>query len=755
MAALLPSWLDAKSSATAAFLVLWTAVLLFRLLPTPFTAVPMDVGDPLLNAAILHWNATVTPLTERWWNFPSFFPAPGVTTFTEHLLGIWPLASPVIWLTGNPVLAYNVAFALSFPMAGLAMFALVRYLTGSSAGAFAAAIAFAFAPYRANQLSHLQMLSTWGMPLALLGLHQYVGAGRRAGLAWFGLGWLVSALSNGYSIVFFGVYLVCWLLWFGTARTTRARLPAVILTLLVVSLPLAPVLLHYASAHAYYGFTRSIDEIILYSSDLTGIISASPTAPVAARLVRTLHEEGAVFPGFAAVALAAWAVARGLPAGGGSRAPRAFGKVALALAALFFIAAVVGWQTHVRVDMWIVRLSLSRPWKPLALALVCLVAALPSFPRVRAAFVSGNAVFFYAASAVLTWVLCLGPQVRFNKEVLLSQAPYAWLTHLPGVTALRVPSRFWMMATLSLAVLVGFAVARLVASGRRTPRVIAAIAVAAMLAEGWMDIGIAQVDLRIARPPAGITAPVLELPAGAVAEDVAAEFRAVLGGYSTLNGYSGNRPPHWGPLVRGLSLGDSAVLTELRRHMEVLVSVHADDRDGLRSWVTTTQQDAVPVTSSGGRTLLRLTKLDAATPVARADVPFRIVDTSCAADMARLAADGDLSTRWECGNQTQGQRITLDLGRPVTIAGVSPAVGPFDYDAPAHLEIDVSESGHEWRNVWRGLTYAQSLTGALQDVRRHEVPIGFDPVEARYVRLTQIGDKTNYYWSVAELRVMR
>ena len=349
----------ATALAAAVFLVLWTGVLLFPLLRAPLTAVPMDVGDPLLNAAILHWNASVIPFTERWWNFPSYFPASGVTAFTEHLLGVWPLASPVIWLTGNPVLAYNVAFALSFPLAGLAMFALVRHLTGSSAGAFAAAIAFAFAPYRANQLSHLQMLSTWGLPLALLGLHQYVQSGRRVGLVWFGLGWLGAALSNGYFMLFFGVYLGCWLLWFGTASSTRGKLPAVALALLVASLPLAPVLLRYVHVHAYYGFTRPIDAIILYSTDLTGILSASPNAPVAGRLVRLLNEEGAVFPGFAALGLAAWAVARGLP-GGASRTPGVSGNIALALSALFFIAAAIAWQTDVRIEMWVVRLSLSK-----------------------------------------------------------------------------------------------------------------------------------------------------------------------------------------------------------------------------------------------------------------------------------------------------------------------------------------------------------------------------------------------------------
>lgn len=725
------------------------------MLRDPFTSVPMDPGDPLLNAAILQWNATVTPLTERWWNFPAFFPARGVTTFTEHLLGLYPFASPVIWLTGNPLLAYNVVFALSFPLAGLAMFALVRHLTGSGAGAFAAAVAFAFSPYRADQLSHLQMLTTWGMPLALLGLHQYMSGGRRVGLVWLGVGWLATALSNLYFMVFFGVYLGCWLLWFGTPRGARSRLPPVALTMVIASLPLVPILLQYVRVHDYYGFTRSIEAISLYSSDLTGLISASPNATVASGLVRTLRAEGAIFPGFAVVALAAWAVARGLPAGVPARAPRAFGQVALALSALFLVAAVVAWQADVRVEMSVLRLSLSRPWKPLALALVCLVAALPASPRVRAAFVSGNPVFFYAASAVLMWTFCLGPQVRFNQNVLLSTAPYAWLMQLPGMNSLRVPSRFWMMASLSLAVLVGFGVARLLASGRRAARVVAVVAVAAMLAEGWMDIGSAPVDLEVAKPPAGTTAPVLELPAGIVTGDVDAEFRAVLGGYATLNGYSGNQPPHWAPLARGLGLRDGAIITEVRRHMEFLVSVQTDDRDGFRTWVTTTQGDAVPVASSGNRTLLRLTRLEAVGRMARHVVPFRILETSCAADFASFAADDDLSTRWDCGIRTKGQRIMLDLGQPVTITGISPALGPFEHDAPHHLQVDVSDSRDEWRNVWTGLTYAQSLTGALDDVRRHEVAIWFDPVKARYVRLTQIGDESRYYWSVAELSVWR
>ena len=91
----------------------------------------------LLNASILGWNATHVPLSHDWWNYPSFAPLSGVTAWTEHLLGAYPLTTPIVWATGNPVLAYNVLLMACFPLNGLAMFALAREVTGSDAGALA------------------------------------------------------------------------------------------------------------------------------------------------------------------------------------------------------------------------------------------------------------------------------------------------------------------------------------------------------------------------------------------------------------------------------------------------------------------------------------------------------------------------------------------------------------------------------------------------------------------------------------------
>jgi len=105
-----------------------TALLFHTLLPDLTTHLYSDLGDPLLNAAILAWNAREWPLGEAWWDFPSYAPLTGVTAFTEHLLLAYPVASPVVWLTGNPVLAYNIVFLAAMPLNGLAAFALAREL---------------------------------------------------------------------------------------------------------------------------------------------------------------------------------------------------------------------------------------------------------------------------------------------------------------------------------------------------------------------------------------------------------------------------------------------------------------------------------------------------------------------------------------------------------------------------------------------------------------------------------------------------
>ena len=74
---------------------------------------------------------------------------------------------------GNVVLVYNLLFLSTFVLSGLGTFLLVRELTKRPRAAFVAGLAFAFAPYRISQFSHLQVLSAQWMPFALYGFHRY------------------------------------------------------------------------------------------------------------------------------------------------------------------------------------------------------------------------------------------------------------------------------------------------------------------------------------------------------------------------------------------------------------------------------------------------------------------------------------------------------------------------------------------------------------------------------------------------------
>ena len=106
------------------------------------------------------------------------------------------------WATGNPLIAYNVAFLLSFVLAGAGMFLLVRELTGSSEAAWIAGLIFAFSPARFGQIGHLQVLMSGWMPLSLWALHRFITKRSALSLTGFVAFVLVQCLSNNYFIYF-------------------------------------------------------------------------------------------------------------------------------------------------------------------------------------------------------------------------------------------------------------------------------------------------------------------------------------------------------------------------------------------------------------------------------------------------------------------------------------------------------------------------------------------------------------------------
>jgi hypothetical protein len=764
-----------EALAVAGLFLALTLALAAPLLSRFFTALPHDAIDPLFNTWLLWWNAARVPLTKTWWNAPAFFPAEGVTAFSEHLLGLGPVATPVLWVTGSPIAAYNVAWLVSFPLCGLAAYGLARHLTARSDAALLAGLAFAFAPYRAAQLAHLQVLSAYWMPVALLALHRYREQRRARWLLVFGGAYWLQALTNGYYLLYFPVLVLLWLAWFATERGTWSVAAAVAGSQLAAGLLVLPLLLGYQQIHGRYGFARSADEIARFSADLAALLQAPDTLVAWRWIGVVIRPEGELFPGATIpIVILVGAVVGWMR----SPAPRDLGRGRWIrrLAALGATVLAAGVAVRLLVGPWSVPLaghrviSLTRLPAPLGYLAVCLLVWAALTPKTRAIVARRSVFAFYVLAAIVLWVLALGPAARWFGEPVLAPLPYAWLQRLPGFgSGLRVPARFWMLAVLCLSTAVGLAFARF-APRRPAYRASAAALIAGgLLVDGWFTLAVAEAptpscaETAISRPDvtnaSGVVA-VLYLPLGRPADDVAAMYRAAWRGVPSVNGMSGFFPPHYGALAWALEHEDVSVLDLLARRGPLAVVI--DDRvDEARRWrrFLARHPRARLLAWCGGTAVYRV---DAATTQAAPALErlrgrrlsMAAVRANVNGERVGFAIDGDLQSRWETGPQQPDQWIEVDLGAPVHPRAVLLWLGPFALDFPRVLLAESSVDAHRWTEEWRGSTSALALEGALADPRGMPLVVPLAGRAARYLRLRQIGRDPVFYWSVAELAVV-
>jgi hypothetical protein len=735
-----------------------TAVAGQRVLAHPSANIAHDNGDPLLTAALLHWNAWTVPFTQAWWQFPIFHPTPDALAFSEHLLGLSVVATPVEWLLRDPMAAANVATLLTYPLCGVMMMLLVRRLTGSAAAGFLAGLAFAFAPYRAAQLAHLQMLAGFWAPMALLGLHTYLDSGRSRWLVVYGAGWLLQALANLYSLFFFSILVGFWVLWFVVAPRRWTALRDIAIATLGAAIPLAPTLATYMSVHARNGFERSAGEAMVFSADLGGVLCAAPETALWHWLQVSCRPEAAIFPGLVTAILAGVAVWRLGPLrndGALSRVLRIVRRL-LATVAVMGAAAAIGvalvgpW----RIDISGLRVSASSIDKPL---LVCIVAGLLMLmlaPGIVAAVRQRSTIGFYLCGAFVMWLFALGPTIVLLDVPRGLPGPYRLLSLLPGGDGLRAPGRFWLMATLCLAVVVGLVAGELLA--RRRPR--AAWLLAALLAVGLTLDGFAVIPVAsgpVPYPDEGALRGqiVMHLPVGHL-QDFGPQYLAVTGGWRSVNGYSGYEPRFYEALRQGSRFEVDGLFEPFRTRDDIYVIVNAD-QPRLRTLVER-QPGAALVGDRRGVLQYRLPRQPrpAAAHVLAAPVRITGATASCAGTEWR-ALDANLETRWVCGPQRGAEWFVVDLGAASDrVSAVRYVLGNYYREFPRMLAVETSLDGDAWEPAWSGDVIAATIEGSLADPLTAPATVWFAPRRARYVRLRQTGRDDDTYWSLAELAVL-
>jgi hypothetical protein len=403
-------------------------------------------------------------------------------------------------------------------------------------------------------------------------------------------------------------------------------------------------------------------------------------------------------------------------------------------------------------------LSVTKPLKPLTFSLVFALGLALTSPGLRRAYAARSVLAFYAVAGFIMWLFSLGPAPTLMGHPLMYRGPYTLLIYLPGFNALRVPARFWMTATLCLAVVGAIVFDRLTAKFGTRRIAVAALVAFGVLADTWMSampLADTPKPFRAMACEGAKSGPLIELPLGETDSDVAAMYRQMSHKRPVVNGYSGYFPPHYSALQFGLTLRDPDVLTQLARYGVTDVVVNRErDRDGRWDQYVSSHPRARRVCREGQQTLYQISDAGTAAPAAGHPVAVSAVRPNVNETVVAAMFDGDRTTRWQSGPQSDRTIVDLDLGAVRTVTGVDLMLGRFVQDFARGLVIEVSEDGQSWREVWRGGSAGLAITAALESPLDVPLRYRFAPSPARIIRMRLTKNDETYYWSIAELAVV-
>jgi hypothetical protein len=673
------------------------------------TYLPNDLGDPVLNAWILWWDATaIGKGLHQLWDAPSYFPYAHTLAYSDHLLGIAMLTAPLQWLTSNPVLVYNLAFIGSYANAGFGVYLLARLLTGRRDAAAVAAAIYAFSAFRVAHFAHLQWLMTGWLPLSLWALHRYFATGAWRYLLASGFFYVMQCLTANY-FAYFGLLPLAAV---GIAEMWRRR-PAlgrtavhVIAVAVLAALVLAPIARVYYRVRQENNFRRTPEEIVRLSADVSDYLRGHNRIWLWRRARRGTGEHE-LFPGAVALVLAGVTLS--------TRRGRATPHVGL-YAAIAATAFVLSLGPHPAA--WGHRAAIPGPYQ-------LLLDVVPGLDGLRA--VSRMGLLVILALSVLA---AQGAVIVFD----------------------RVASgRTWVVAVLG---------ALIVAESWAVP-------VRTAFFDPIPDPDDRRAYEFLRQSAAG---PVLELPFAIddEARQMTYQYLTLVHGHRTINGHSSYDPPllrllsardqgfgdssHLGAaiacvralgaryvVVHGGRFGSPAMEASLIRELENGQS--AARHDFGRTAVFTLADDDRPMNEAG---MFR--------PVPNGAMRTR---SSHSPDRLPLLFDRNRDTRWlSAGRQTGREWIEVELDGPRDVGRVRMQTAERSFgDYPRELTIEAVEPAGT-RTLFHGSVLPQFARGLLVDHAYPNIDVALPPNRARAIRLRQGGVTDELFWSIHELELL-
>jgi hypothetical protein len=431
-----------------------------------------------------------------------FYPHTNTLAYSEANIVAGALGIPAYSLSrGNPFTTHNSVVLMAFAFSMMSGYALTRYLTGSTAAAVGAGIAFAYCPFIFARTAHMQLLMTFGLPLAWLALHRLVDNPSIARALALSAALVVQALACAYYGIFAGLIVAFSVLYYAIVRGLwrQWRYWALVTLAAVAAIgAVTPFFLPFLAVQKDFGFSRTLEDASMFSADWQAWLASSAYAHEWVLKVIGRWNE-VLFPGMLVTLLGvmgAWIGLGRKPAPEGA-SPEEAGATPAA-AATTALSTPAGFGNNRRRE---------------------------------------TTVLYVLIGGIALWA-SFGP----------SAGLYRWFYDvIPIFTFLRAPARFGIVVALVLSVLMAIAVARFLAGRSRREQWILGGLLAALLS---CELATAAPDYK----EAGRVSPgyrmLARLPRGPVAEFPFFYRRSDFPQHAQ---YMLSSTYHWQPLINGYS----------------------------------------------------------------------------------------------------------------------------------------------------------------------------------------------------------
>jgi hypothetical protein len=330
-----PNAVSTFRAASLAFFIVLAIVHTWPLATAPGRWSRNDTHDTIHHEWILAWDAhqlAHDPL--RLFDSNVFYPERDTLAYSDHLIVQAVMVAPLLWAGASPVFAYNAALLAGLVLTGWMTSLVVARWTGSRAAGMLSGSLMAFNALTLTRFPEVQDQHLEFFPLALWALDCLLRT-QRIRHAVHLAGWFVlQALTCGYLLVFTAISLVAGaavrpLDWTGP----RFRRTALLLVAAGAgsAAALTPFLIPYFRVSREHGFTRSPEEVAMFSARVTDYLATGARVHFSLWSHR-FFEHDALFPGVIASALVLMAAIGGVAwKDRRARMAVAFGLVAFAL----------------------------------------------------------------------------------------------------------------------------------------------------------------------------------------------------------------------------------------------------------------------------------------------------------------------------------------------------------------------------------------------------------------------------------------